>query len=58
MNEQQFIDVQEDIFIELSKYGKVTEYWIVKPYQTCLGGKIYIVILISIFKLNIKNNFI
>lgn len=32
MNEQQFVDVQEDINIELSKYGELEEYWIVKPH--------------------------
>ena len=41
--------MQEDIFIELSKYGKVTEYWIVKPYQACLGGKNSIIVIIIRF---------
>ena len=42
MNEQQFIDVQEDIQIELSNYGKLADYWIVKPHQAAIGGNFYL----------------
>lgn len=33
------MDVQEDIQIELSNYGELEEYWIVKTHQATIGAQ-------------------